>query len=62
MVSPVTLCTYLSSHVDGSLYELDGRKSFPINHGASSAETLLQDACKVDTADNRILLVLACCG
>ena len=25
----------------------DGRKAFPINHGASSADTLLEDACKV---------------
>lgn len=25
----------------------DGRKEFPINHGPSSAETILEDACKV---------------
>ena len=33
-------------HVDGHLYELDGRKSFPINHGASNPATLLADACQ----------------
>jgi ubiquitin carboxyl-terminal hydrolase L3 len=25
----------------------DGRKAFPINHGPTSADTLLEDACKV---------------
>jgi len=33
--------------VDGCLYELDGRKKFPINHGATSPATLLKDAAKV---------------
>jgi ubiquitin carboxyl-terminal hydrolase L3 len=33
--------------VDGHLYELDGGKEFPINHGESSPDTLLEDACKV---------------
>ncbi|XVE65150.1 hypothetical protein DITRI_Ditri07aG0158100 [Diplodiscus trichospermus] len=32
---------------DGELYELDGRKSGPISHGASSPSSLLQDAAKV---------------
>ena len=35
------------THVDGHLYELDGRKAFPINHGETSPETLLADACRV---------------
>ncbi|XP_027961932.1 ubiquitin carboxyl-terminal hydrolase isozyme L3 isoform X2 [Eumetopias jubatus] len=34
-------------HVDGHLYELDGRKPFPINHGETSDETLLEDAIEV---------------
>ncbi|XP_073252388.1 ubiquitin carboxyl-terminal hydrolase isozyme L3-like isoform X2 [Porites lutea] len=29
-------------HKDGSLYELDGRKSFPINHGKTSKDTFLK--------------------
>ncbi len=33
--------------MEGHLYELDGRKKFPINHGPTSHETLLSDACKV---------------
>lgn len=33
--------------VNGQLYELDGRKSAPISHGASSPSSLLQDAAKV---------------
>ena len=32
---------------NGSLYELDGRKDFPINHGPSSDKTFLVDAAKV---------------
>jgi ubiquitin carboxyl-terminal hydrolase L3 len=35
------------TNVDGHLYELDGRKKFPINHGVTSADTLLNDACAV---------------
>ncbi|XP_072763913.1 ubiquitin carboxyl-terminal hydrolase isozyme L3 [Anoplolepis gracilipes] len=34
-------------HKDGSLYELDGRKLFPINHGPTTPETLLDDATRV---------------
>ena len=31
----------------GCLYELDGRKPWPVNHGPSSPDTLLADACKL---------------
>lgn len=34
-------------HVDGSLYELDGRKHAAIKHGATTPATLLQDTCAV---------------
>lgn len=34
-------------HKEGGLYELDGRKSFPIFHGPATQETLLQDSAKV---------------
>jgi len=32
---------------NNELYELDGRKSYPVNHGRTSSETLLQDAAKI---------------
>jgi len=32
---------------DGELYELDGRKSFPIKHGPTTAERFLEDAARV---------------
>lgn len=35
------------TNVKGHLYELDGRKKRPINHGPTTPETLLEDACKV---------------
>ncbi|KAG8586226.1 hypothetical protein GDO81_005305 [Engystomops pustulosus] len=34
-------------HVQGHLYELDGNKPFPINHGTTSEDTLLEDAIEV---------------
>ncbi|KPJ16639.1 Ubiquitin carboxyl-terminal hydrolase isozyme L3 [Papilio machaon] len=34
-------------HLDGALYELDGRKAFPINHGPTTPDTLLEDAATV---------------
>eukprot|EP00252_Welwitschia_mirabilis_P002747 TRINITY_DN1270_c0_g1_i1.p1 TRINITY_DN1270_c0_g1~~TRINITY_DN1270_c0_g1_i1.p1 ORF type:complete len:243 (+),score=52.16 TRINITY_DN1270_c0_g1_i1:242-970(+) len=33
--------------VDGKLYELDGRRSYPLCHGPSSAESVLKDAVRV---------------
>jgi ubiquitin carboxyl-terminal hydrolase L3 len=44
---PVVASYVFISNVDGHLYELDGRKDFPINHGESSADNLLEDACAV---------------
>jgi len=32
---------------EGCLYELDGRKSRPVNHGPTTKETLLEDSAKV---------------
>ncbi|XP_071787266.1 ubiquitin carboxyl-terminal hydrolase isozyme L3-like [Asterias amurensis] len=34
-------------HTDGALYELDGCKPFPINHGVTSAENFLKDSAAV---------------
>ncbi|XP_076243178.1 ubiquitin carboxyl-terminal hydrolase [Calliopsis andreniformis] len=34
-------------HKNGFLYELDGRKSAPINHGSTSPETFLNDAARL---------------
>jgi len=33
--------------VDGHLYELDGRKKFPVNHGSTTTDTLLADSAKI---------------
>ncbi|CAM9966252.1 unnamed protein product [Phaeothamnion confervicola] len=35
------------SLVDDHVYELDGRKETPVNHGPSTAESFLADACNV---------------
>lgn len=34
-------------HKNGALFELDGRKRFPINHGSTTPDSLLEDAAKV---------------
>ncbi|XP_026494749.1 ubiquitin carboxyl-terminal hydrolase isozyme L3-like [Vanessa tameamea] len=34
-------------HKDGVLYELDGRKAFPINHGKTTPDSMLEDASKI---------------
>ncbi|XP_078402092.1 ubiquitin carboxyl-terminal hydrolase isozyme L3 isoform X1 [Cetorhinus maximus] len=34
-------------NIDGYLYELDGRKPFPINHGSTTADNFLEDAVEV---------------
>lgn len=34
-------------HKDGLLYELDGRKAFPISHGKTTQDDFLEDAAKV---------------
>lgn len=34
-------------HKDGHLYELDGRRKYPLNRGKSSQDTLLKDAIKI---------------
>ncbi|XP_069487851.1 ubiquitin carboxyl-terminal hydrolase isozyme L1 [Ambystoma mexicanum] len=37
----------LLTHVDGNLYELDGRMPFPVHHGSTSENALLKDAAKI---------------
>jgi len=51
-------------NVDGNIYELDGRKKYPINHGATTDATFLQDGVKVlrgfmerDSAETRFAVV-----
>ncbi|XP_032237490.1 ubiquitin carboxyl-terminal hydrolase isozyme L3 isoform X2 [Nematostella vectensis] len=44
---PVNLHFVSIVHKDGAVYELDGRKEFPINHGKSTPETFMKDAARV---------------
>ncbi|CEM08822.1 unnamed protein product [Vitrella brassicaformis CCMP3155] len=53
--------------MDGCLYELDGRKEFPINHGPSSPGTFLKDAVRVagqfmarDPGELRFSMIAVC--
>ena len=39
--SQINYLIYIYIHIYISLFELDGRKDFPINHGDTSQETLL---------------------
>lgn len=62
--APLDLHFVALVHKDGSLYELDGRKSFPINHGPSSEETFVSDASAVckkfmnrDAAEKRFTIL-----
>ncbi|XP_075971009.1 ubiquitin carboxyl-terminal hydrolase [Anticarsia gemmatalis] len=34
-------------HKNGTLYELDGRKAFPVNHGPTTPDSLLEDSAKI---------------
>jgi len=45
--TPVDLHFVALVHKDGSLYELDGRKNFPINHGPTSEVDFVSDAAAV---------------
>lgn len=46
-LSSVNLHFVALVNVNGTLYELDGRKEFPIPHGPTSEETMLNDAAGV---------------
>lgn len=54
-------------NVAGNIYELDGRKAFPINHGATTPESFLQDTATVvkkfmerDPDDARFAMMALC--
>lgn len=44
-------------HKDGELLELDGRKSFPIKHGATTADSFLTVRYNSITSAKKVLIV-----
>jgi ubiquitin carboxyl-terminal hydrolase L3 len=46
-LNDVNLHFFSLVNIDNTIYELDGRKSFPINHGPTSPESFLMDAVAV---------------
>lgn len=43
---------------DGHMWELDGRKNFPVDHGPSSRDALLQVGCRCPATHGDVYLFL----